>query len=419
MLTIAVCAGTTLAFAVTTNYKTFTSGETLTAADLNSLQTNYTNADNAVLDGDTFTGDMTWHSGTDAAFFSDTGSTLKAKIFGDSGKIWGAPQKAGAYGLNVSLSSGTFQIECNNTACSATNPGFVVMRSTTAGDLVTLPVTGTTHFFIDDAGASDIIGEEFGVTTTIAWGNARPFFIYACVEDSDAAVKFAISPNPTATVAPATANIGYHANPASSQADTNFFFLNATDPTTAYDTNPCLLIGAINMTMAVTTDDWTVGSLSTVASGIGPQAIQAHIAAEWTMPAGQMGAASSKYFKDNSGTAPGAWSGNNSHIYAIGLDGLIRGHYVFSGGDPNGASAVTLQLALPYKAENSNADEWLIGTQYLVGGGGATAQMALHVVGDNTTSLQARKTSNGAFADNGDLDESGDTVQGAYIYRSF
>jgi len=123
--------------------------------------------------------------------------------------------------------------------------GQIAIPSTTDGRTVVLDLTTDTHLIEDDGGTSDIVGEQFGVTTAIAWGDDRPFYLYACVEDADASIKFAISPRPNASVVPATTNIGWHGNPGATPSDENFFFLNSTDPSTAFDTNPCVLIGGI------------------------------------------------------------------------------------------------------------------------------------------------------------------------------
>jgi hypothetical protein len=139
----------TAVFATTSNYTTFVDGNVLNASDLNSLQTHYSNADNAILNGDTFTGDMIWHSGADANFFSDTGTTLKAKIDGATGTIIGAPKGIGTFNnLNiepdtVTQANDAIRIECGNSACSATNPGFVTMLSPSPspGDVAVFSVT--------------------------------------------------------------------------------------------------------------------------------------------------------------------------------------------------------------------------------------------------------------------------------------
>lgn len=74
-------------FATCSNYTTYTSGQTLTSSSLNSLQSNYTNCINEVLNGDIFTGNMLWYSGSNIAMYSDTGSTLKFSVDGTSGNI--------------------------------------------------------------------------------------------------------------------------------------------------------------------------------------------------------------------------------------------------------------------------------------------------------------------------------------------
>lgn len=73
--------------ATCSNYTTYVDGQTLSAASLNSLQNNYTDCVNNVLNGDIFTGSMLWHSGYDILMYSDTGSTLKLSLDGASGDM--------------------------------------------------------------------------------------------------------------------------------------------------------------------------------------------------------------------------------------------------------------------------------------------------------------------------------------------
>lgn len=136
------------AFAVCSNYKTFTDGSVLTAGELNSLQTNYTNCTNNVLDGDIFTGNITMNGGSDLSIYSDTSSTLKGSIDGATGTAILAV-KSGGFISNLNLKAATttnandsIKIECGNDACSATNPGFVWMPDTaSAGDLKLFTIT--------------------------------------------------------------------------------------------------------------------------------------------------------------------------------------------------------------------------------------------------------------------------------------
>ena len=133
---------------VTSNFTTFSDGNVLTASQLNNLQTHYTNADNAILDGDTYTGDNSHHSGSDIKMFSDLGTTLKIHLFGDSGKIIGANHSIGEIS-NVNLvrvtsvgTNDTLRLQCGGATCSATNPGLVVSADgTTPGKPVIYTVT--------------------------------------------------------------------------------------------------------------------------------------------------------------------------------------------------------------------------------------------------------------------------------------
>jgi hypothetical protein len=254
--------------------------------------------------------------------------------------------------LGLTYASSTLTItDAQGAALSTTNPGWVTVPSTTAGTVVPMEVTAATHLFIDDGGASDIVGEEFGVTTGVAWGDPRPFFLYACMEDANAGVKFAISPNPCASVVPATANIGYHANPAATPSDSNFFFLTDTDPTTAFDTNPCVKIGAINMVMSAA-DDWTVQALATVPSGIGQHFIDAHHTNTWTFPSGQNGATNGYLYSAGSKAPTWTVSANEDYFYTLSSDGYVNWKYdtgqggnCVQNGGPGGDS---LFSTLPY-----------------------------------------------------------------------
>ena len=144
-VTASLCLSVT-ASALTSNYTTYATGQTLTAASLNSLQTNYTDGDNNILNGDTLTGNMLWNGGVDILMYSDTATNLTASIDGATGKFIGAVATPGVYNLNIKSATTTnandsVTVECGNEACSATNPGFVVMNSGTVGDLVVFRIT--------------------------------------------------------------------------------------------------------------------------------------------------------------------------------------------------------------------------------------------------------------------------------------
>ena len=176
------------AYATCSNYTSYSDGQVLTGASLNSLQTNYTNCVNGVLDGDTFTGNLLLYSGSDILFYSDTGSTLKAAIYGDSGKILGYPQNVGVYNLELVRATTTntgdsLKVQCGGAACSATNPGFVVMNGTTAGTLTTFTVTADVTQLLTGAtwgigGSGDITGALIRALFVNDNGTLRTCFAY-------------------------------------------------------------------------------------------------------------------------------------------------------------------------------------------------------------------------------------------------
>lgn len=336
--------------ATCSNYTTYIDGEVFTASSINSLQTNYTNCVNDVLNGDVFTGDMTWHSGSDALFYSDTGSTLKAKIFGDSGIMYGAPQKVGPYGINLNLTSGELEIECNNAACSTSNPGFVVMQSNTSGDIETLIVDEATHLFEDASATSDIIGMEFGTTAGTAWGSDSPFAVYAL--NCSSTIYFGISTNPALTTSPASAGIGYHGNPSTNNTDDDMFVLTSTDVTSTCASAPALLIGAYRMTKDAS-DDWTTTALDD-GDGIGVQAYNFGVRV-YDNVKGHYGSSAGKFGNDSSGAWP-AWS-TEEYKYKVFLNGQCWAQIFFDNdGGTDGSGAVTAFVGLPrrFKTPSSN-----------------------------------------------------------------
>lgn len=250
----------------------------------------------------------------------------------------------GCFNVGVSYSAGTFKmVQADGTDFSTDEPGFIFMQSqVTQGKKVLLQVTAATHLFVDDAGASDIVGEQFGVTSGVAWGSDRPFFIYAVNGgDTNELLRFAISPNPAAKQSPATANIGYHANPAATPSDNNFFFFTETDPTTTHDAVPALNIGSIRMRMS-TSDDWTVQALA-YDDGIGRD----HEEDYFDLPLGQNGASAGTYMYPNGGTA--AIFTTNVYKYQIKKNGICKCSVLMDAdGGTDGAGAVDSKFAMPY-----------------------------------------------------------------------
>ena len=250
--------------------------------------------------------------------------------------------------LGISLDTGTFSIcQANGSALSANDAGYVTIPSKAApGRQIVYRITAN-QTFIDDSGASTIIGNLFGLTTGIAYAQDLPFYIYAVSNDAATAVSFMISRVPHRTIAPVSANIG---KTGSAVADTQGSFFAFDNPTvTDYDGNPCVCIGAIRMRMSAS-DDWTVQALSdgTSSSGANLQADGIgcfHEGTKFQVATGQFGAASGSFFTDNGGTAP-AWT-SQSLSYQIDVTGKVR--YAMSGVTSSaGAGAVTATLVTPF-----------------------------------------------------------------------
>ena len=318
--------------------------------------------------------------------------------------------------LGLTYSSSTLTVtQADGSALAATTPGYVAVPSTTAGQLVVLKVTATDHLFVDDGGSSDIAGEEFGVTTGVEWGTDRLFNLYVVnSDDTDNGLEFAISPDPTLTTSPATANSGYHGNPAATPSDSNFFYLTATDVTTTHDAKPCVCIGSIRMQMSAS-DDWTVQTL-TNSDGIG----KFHESTEFTMPLAQMGAATGTFFHTNGGTAPVFTT--NAYKYYMRRTGEVHCVVDLDGdGGANGAGAVTARISLPYAAvagtntmgTNAAFISYSNGTNDILG--------QLAVVPGETYMLPRVYTSTSAFKnlDNGDFSSGARTVRSRVIYQAF
>lgn len=300
-----------------------------------------------------------------------------------------------AKNVGLTLAAGKLSVvAADGSAFSATKVGrFVMPSAVTQGKHVELYANGSSvheNYFEDDAGASDIIGEEFGVTTAIAWGNDRPFFLYAVnSDDTSANLVFAISPDPTATASPATTNCGYHGVPATTPSDQNFFFLTSTNVTVTHQQKPCVLIGAIRMRMAVTTDDWTVQTLGNT-DGIGAEQLRKTFASRWSFPIGHMGAQSNSHMIANGGTAPAFTTAE--YVYQVNQNGRVFVELMFTGdGASDGAGAVNARIALPYKIVSGTLSrfEKVIGFAY----GQTTITSNYNMTGffsENTSYVQIR-----------------------------
>lgn len=241
-------------------------------------------------------------------------------------------------GCSYNVGTGLFSIcGADGTALSATNPGYVTLKNSSS-IFVTVKITANQDF-IDANGASEIIGNLFGLTTGVAHASEVPFFIGAVLKDTDDAIAFGITRLPI-PITPAAAYIGAPDDPV---ADTNWSFFSFENiDETKYESRPFGVIGCINMKKSIA-DDWTVSALSSF-SGIGWFGNDAY-----TMDPGHYGAAAGKITADNGGTAITA--ANILCYYAIQPMPYLRvwiREYSISGALA-GAGAVNMRGIFPFK----------------------------------------------------------------------
>lgn len=242
--------------------------------------------------------------------------------------------------IGVGLSAGTFSVQgANGLALSEANPGFVTMPSKAApGKMLSFTFTAN-QSFIDDNGASNIIGNLFGLPTGEAYTEDIPFYLYLVQDDAATSPKFACSRIPNRTTSPAAANIGC---PGTATADTQgsmFIFSSVTIAN--YEQNPCICLGSFRMRMSAL-NDWTVQVLGN-SDGVG----LFNDSTVFNMPLGVFGAAAGTFLKDNAGTAPIFTT--NSFTYTMDKAGRILGSYFMAGdGGADGAGAVITAMATPF-----------------------------------------------------------------------
>ncbi len=297
--------------------------------------------------------------------------------------------------LGITYSAGTFTVQGSQATLSSTNVATVVLPSkTTPGELLTYTVTAD-QSFIDDAGASEIINNLFGLTTSIAYTEDIPFYLYAVANDAEDTIQFMISRNPSAKLSPVAAQIGAPDDAVADQQYSFFSFDNIDE--TLYDENPCVCVGAFRMQMS-SSDDWTVQTISNN-DGIG----LFHYKTLFTMPRGTFGAVTNSYVSSNGGTEPTFDAGNVT--YKIDSGGMVD--YCFSPGVVNNSplGSQEISIVLPYALSSNSGRNGIQGTYK---NGTTSTRVSFHGTINGGTQLVASmylegtstKLNNGSFAGN-------------------
>ena len=304
---------------------------------------------------DTTTGAITGRTLTPGAGINITNGS---GVAGNPTAAAQASTVSGASNIGITYAAGTFTVcSASGAALSATNPGYITLQSKgSPGLLTTISVTAN-QTFVDDAGASTIVGNSFQ-TASVLWADDMPVYLYAVSNDAENAIAFAISRIPHRTTAPAAATF---AKVGSAVATTQGSFFALGNPTiTDYDANPCLLIGAFRMTKTTAAHDWTVTALNN-SDGIG----KFHEGTVFTYPWETSGCdtlanGNDSYFLDNGGTAP--THANGGFVYKLSKYGtvdIVFGTTILA----SGLGAVGACISLPYHSFSAeNHGSCVIGT---------------------------------------------------------
>ena len=243
-------------------------------------------------------------------------------------------------GIVYNAGTGFFSITAaDGSALSASNPAFIVTKSNlNPGRKLVFRVTKP-YGFIDDTGASEIIGNTFGSTAGVSWPNEMPFFIYVITKNDDSDVTFSIGRLPHGR------NAGVLAKAGSAVANTQYsmFVMDSTAVVADYSGKPCVSIGWIQMAKTAA-DDWTVTAPSVGAGdGIGSWPTTGF----FTLPEGQNGATRKNLSSSAGGDTIPDYNAHSAN-YQIDRDGLI--HYYWAGGNVAvaGNGAGQLRFHLPF-----------------------------------------------------------------------
>ncbi|MDX1532829.1 MAG: hypothetical protein R3230_01330 [Nitrosopumilaceae archaeon] len=270
----------------------------------------------------------------------------------------GGPDVLGrVHNLSISYSSPTLSVQsADGSALSSTNIASCAFNET---DGTIIRINKTSNESIEDAsGTSNIVGNLFGTTTSRAWGNVLPFYLYAVCNDNRDEWHIFLSRMPHHTKAPASTEIG---TPASAIADKNIsFFCLSSITTTEYDGNPATLIGCIRATKDAS-DDWTFATMTT-ADGIG----RFHEGTMFTFPTGQNGAASGSYMTNLVASTLPTFA-SQVYTYTVKISGVVylRCNAVTVNNTPAGTDTIFLSLPI----DDTNQSFMVISNTYWDDGG--------------------------------------------------
>ena len=251
-------------------------------------------------------------------------------------------------GMAYNSGTGTFTIvDSEGEDLTPVNKGVVWLPSKTVpGTMVKYEITENQDF-IDDNGASQIIGNTFGTTTLIAWAQDVPFYVYAVGNDTEDDLKFMICRYPHITTSPPEASIGAPDDPVANTEASFWSFENLNE--TVYDNNPCTCIGSFRMRKSAL-DDWTV---QTLGNTDGFDQYQENVL--FLYPINQNGSVSNSHFFPNSGTTPAFTT--QTYDYQVTKSGSLWILIIYdncSTPGANGGGDNQLRFTLPLKLKTTS-----------------------------------------------------------------
>jgi len=352
---------------------------------------------------------------------NNVGVTVDGVLLKDSTVLGGMLVPGQTVNLGWFRSAGTVTIKgSDGNDLSASNPGFVCIRSAvTSGKYVVIPVTSNQTFNDDDHASSHLTNWTFGVTSGVAWNTFMPIFIGAWnKDDTSAGLVFGITRCSIDMGGEAANSFGDKDTPAVTQAQESVFLIGNITPAD-YVGKPMAIVGATRMKKDDTGNDWTIAdSLTSNRSGIGQEATDWVCSLSYTMPAGQNGATSGKHFSNNGGTAPVFTT--ELSIYTVSKTGDVQFFNHFYSGAPGGAGGVNLQLHLPYISAPVTANIHMNTGNGVIGMTAGAVNVAL--VPNIPASSQVAyvyRADNMSTCLNLNLGESGDSFMLTTFYKAF
>ena len=291
------------------------------------------------------------HSGTDWLWYSDTGSTLKASIDGETGHFIGAPSMEGFHtNCGISNSGTTFTIAgYDGTALSATNPCVIGIRSNTAGR--TALAFFTSNVSVTHGATSQSDGNVMGITSTVNWASTMPLF--GGVIYNGTTPYFTISRLPY-VVSGAADTALWQLGDTDGDAQLDVGILTTGLTLSAWVDLPITRVFWFDATYAATGEAWTFAV--TGKNGFNNN----YATIEYTLPAGQMGGESGKTFTVTDGGTALTFSAVSQATYYLHSDGMTTVTHAHSTQSANGADGTAVRWALPFTA-TANANERVFG----------------------------------------------------------